>query len=177
MPTLRSPRVRALSLLPAALLLSALADCVGASNTPPEKARPSDLLVDSGLSDAECGTEGDATLTHAAPTPEIVEDTPDAAALESARVRDAAPGCGCGAAIHCGPTAGCDVRAVVCGSCAAPSTCGGGGKHYECGTGGTCTPLACEDIGKTSCSSCPAGLSCRVAGDGCGHAILCGPCQ
>jgi hypothetical protein len=177
MPTLRLPRARALTLLSAALLLGALADCVGASDAPLGKGRATDLIADSGLADAECGTEGDATLTHVAPTPENVDDIPSAAAQESVRVRDAVPPCGCGATIHCGPTAGCDSRAVICGSCAAPTTCGGGGKHYECGTGGTCAPLTCEDIGKTSCSSCPAGLGCHVAGDGCGHAILCGPCQ
>jgi hypothetical protein len=67
---------------------------------------------------------------------------------------------------------------VDCGSCAAPSFCGGGG-YSKCGTmpsweqdGGagvgdaatSCVPKTCSDLG----------YDCGYAGDGCGHSLDCG---
>jgi hypothetical protein len=176
-PLSRARRLQTLVLLlVAAALLPVNTSCVGASVG---ETRASGSAADAGFADADCGLEGepDATLTHATPAPEVESGTPAAQPAGTVEPDITAPACGCGSTIHCGPTAGCNTRVVVCGACAAPETCGGGGHHYACGTGETCTPLTCEQLGKSSCSACAAGKSCQVAGDGCGHAMLCGPCQ
>ena len=63
---------------------------------------------------------------------------------------------------------------VMCGSCTAPDSCGGGGTHNQCGNGGGdgghgdgCAKLTCES----------QMLSCGQAGDGCGGTISCGSCM
>jgi hypothetical protein len=68
---------------------------------------------------------------------------------------------------------------IDCGSCTAPDTCGGGGKHNACGHdttggnggnggsgggGGPCMPKKCSDLG----------FNCGPAGDGCGGMLDCG---
>lgn len=101
---------------------------------------------------------------------------------------------------RCGET-----RAVECGTCAEPQTCGGGGIENLCG----CRPKTCEELGACGqvfdgcsrtldcwcsapnscggggvegmCGCTPIGcaeqgVSCGEAYDGCGQMIDCGPC-
>jgi hypothetical protein len=130
------------------------------------------VLVDAGFADAECGAgdESDATMGVATSRNSGAPQGPARQALEL-------PACGCGRTIHCGPAAGCDGGVVMCGECAPHSTCGGGGVPYECGSGPACLPLTCEQVDRSACASCGAGRRCQVVGDGCGHAVLCGPCR
>ncbi len=69
----------------------------------------------------------------------------------------------------CGPAAdGCG-GLLQCGTCAAPSICGGGGFD-KCDVlidGGTCVAKTCQDLK----------LDCGAAGDGCGGTIQCGTCN
>ncbi len=53
-------------------------------------------------------------------------------------------------------------RALSCGTCTVPKTCGGGGTPNVCG----CTPTTCQAQGK-DCGSVP---------DGCGSSLACGTC-
>jgi hypothetical protein len=65
----------------------------------------------------------------------------------------------------CGPVGdGCGGM-LSCGTCAAGTTCGGGGVPSVCGTM-ACRPRTCAE----------QGLSCGPAGNGCGAALDCGPC-
>jgi hypothetical protein len=68
--------------------------------------------------------------------------------------------------ISCGPTGdGCG-KALDCGTCNAPQTCGGGGTPGKCGGLVGCTPQNCAQ----------QSISCGPAGDGCGNALDCGSC-
>ncbi|WP_404370639.1 hypothetical protein ACIHQR_10820 [Corallococcus coralloides] len=64
---------------------------------------------------------------------------------------------------NCGEaTDGCG-HTLDCGTCAAPSSCGGGGADNVCG---------CPDL-KTACSP---GVECGTEPDGCGGTVTCGTC-
>lgn len=54
---------------------------------------------------------------------------------------------------------------VDCGTCAPPSTCGGGGVPNMCG-GASCMPKTCAMMG----------ANCGMQNDGCGSVINCGSC-
>src|SRR6202008_4826554 len=62
---------------------------------------------------------------------------------------------------------------IMCGSCAKPAYCGGGG-YSKCGGGSgfgsdggvQCTPTTCQKLG----------VDCGPAGDGCGGLLQCGMC-
>jgi hypothetical protein len=70
-----------------------------------------------------------------------------------------------GGAVNCGTVSdGCG-NTLMCGTCTAPDTCGGGGVANVCGTGG-CTPSTCTMLG----------FNCGPAGDGCGGELQCGTC-
>ncbi len=69
---------------------------------------------------------------------------------------------------NCGPQGdGCGGE-IMCGSCMAPDTCGGGGVPGRCGypDAGNCIPKTCSQLG----------YDCGTNGDGCGHTINCGTC-
>ena len=71
--------------------------------------------------------------------------------------------------ISCGPAGdGCG-NEIMCGTCAPPLVCGGGGTYGMCGQpdGGDCVPLTCMQ----------QNISCGPAGDGCGNLIMCGNCS
>ena len=59
----------------------------------------------------------------------------------------------------CGPV-------LFCGSCAAPTTCGGGGVANKCGGNSGCVKRTCAGIGAT----------CGPMSDGCGGLLNCGSC-
>ena len=62
---------------------------------------------------------------------------------------------------------GCGGR-LVCGSCAAPLSCGGGGVDNVCGRmGADCVPTTCAAEGRT----------CGTIDDGCGGRLSCGSCS
>lgn len=74
----------------------------------------------------------------------------------------------------CGPNNdGCG-NVIMCGSCAKPEYCGGGG-YSQCGGGKgfgsdggvQCTPTTCQKLG----------FDCGPAGDGCGGLLQCGMCS
>jgi hypothetical protein len=66
----------------------------------------------------------------------------------------------------CGKLAdGCGGVTADCGTCAAGTTCGGGGVPGKCG-GPTCKPATCTSLGYT----------CGLAGDGCSGTLDCGTC-
>jgi hypothetical protein len=68
--------------------------------------------------------------------------------------------------MNCGPVAdGCG-GILMCGSCTAPATCGGGGLNGVCGSPGVCTPMTCQQ----------QGYACGQVGDGCGNLLTCGSC-
>ena len=70
--------------------------------------------------------------------------------------------------INCGPAGdGCG-KEILCGTCKAPLTCGGGGGYGQCGypDAGTCIPKTCAELG----------YNCGRNGDGCGSEIDCGSC-
>jgi hypothetical protein len=68
--------------------------------------------------------------------------------------------------MNCGPVAdGCG-GLLQCGSCTAPTTCGGGGMNGVCGMPGVCTPMTCQQ----------QAYSCGQVGDGCGNILTCGTC-
>jgi hypothetical protein len=70
--------------------------------------------------------------------------------------------------LGCGPAGdGCGGQ-IDCGTCAPPTTCGGGGVYGQCGypDAGTCTPKTCAELG----------FDCGVNGDGCGGVQDCGTC-
>ena len=70
--------------------------------------------------------------------------------------------------ITCGPAGdGCG-NELMCGACAAPQTCGGGGVPGQCGApdAGACKPETCAQ----------QSISCGPAGDGCGNELMCGAC-
>jgi hypothetical protein len=70
---------------------------------------------------------------------------------------------------NCGPAGdGCG-NEIMCGNCAPPETCGGGGIGGVCGfpDGGTCPALTCAQ----------QNITCGPAGDGCGNEIMCGTCN
>ena len=79
----------------------------------------------------------------------------------------------CGsAAANCGPVSdGCG-GLLMCGTCPAGQTCGGGGRPSICGTGGTsdagsaCVPRTCGS----------ASANCGPVADGCGGLLMCGTC-
>jgi hypothetical protein len=65
----------------------------------------------------------------------------------------------------CGPAGdGCGGE-LMCGTCVAPETCGGGGTPSQCGSS-ACTPLTCASLH----------INCGPAGNGCGGEIQCGDC-
>jgi hypothetical protein len=76
--------------------------------------------------------------------------------------------CGQGKGKYCGRIGdGCG-RALACGDCLTPETCGGGGVANVCGgTDPGCVRLACSNAGWHYCG---------VVGDGCGGALDCGAC-
>jgi hypothetical protein len=76
--------------------------------------------------------------------------------------------CGQGKAKYCGRIGdGCG-RALECGDCLLPETCGGAGVRNVCGgTDPGCVRLTCVTTG---------GRYCGVIGDGCGGALDCGAC-
>lgn len=64
---------------------------------------------------------------------------------------------------NCGQVAdGCGGATPICGTCASPQSCGGGGTANVCG----CKPTTCASLGK-NCGSFP---------DGCGGNLDCGTC-
>jgi hypothetical protein len=68
----------------------------------------------------------------------------------------------------CGPQGdGCGGE-IMCGTCMAPDTCGGGGVPGRCGypDAGNCIPKTCAELG----------YNCGINGDGCGHTVNCGTC-
>ncbi|MDP3218697.1 MAG: hypothetical protein Q8S73_31625, partial [Deltaproteobacteria bacterium] len=107
------------------------------------------------------------------------EDTalsPNDASADANTAHDAAPadaprrGCGlvtcASAGATCGPIGdGCG-GVLHCGTCAAPQTCGGGGRPSQCGGASGCVPRTCAALG----------VSCGPAGDGCGGPLDCGGC-
>lgn len=65
---------------------------------------------------------------------------------------------------NCGPAGdGCG-NIIQCGTCVAPSVCGGGGQPGVCA--GACTPTTCVQ----------QGFNCGPAGNGCGGSLSCGTC-
>jgi hypothetical protein len=67
---------------------------------------------------------------------------------------------------NCGPAGdGCG-KTLECGTCKAPETCGGGGKHSTCGGSSACVPQTCTSLS----------INCGPAGDGCGGTLSCGTC-
>jgi hypothetical protein len=54
---------------------------------------------------------------------------------------------------------------LMCGTCTAPQTCGGGGMPNQCG----CTP-------RTPAEACTGGQNCGTADNGCGGRVQCGEC-
>ena len=67
----------------------------------------------------------------------------------------------------CGPIGdGCG-GFVLCGTCAAPQTCGGGGQPSRCGGSSGCVPRTCQ----------AAGANCGPVADGCGGLLDCGSCS
>jgi hypothetical protein len=72
-----------------------------------------------------------------------------------------------GQGIDCGPAGdGCG-NTIMCGTCPAGQTCGGGG-YGLCGgpDAGTCVPRSCAALN----------ANCGVQGDGCGGIVNCGTC-
>jgi hypothetical protein len=73
------------------------------------------------------------------------------------------------AGVRCGPIDdGCG-GVSTCGTCPAPTTCGGGGFPGRCGSsvcGIPCIPTSCR----------AQGAECGIMGDGCGAIINCGSC-
>src|SRR5262249_35611504 len=78
--------------------------------------------------------------------------------------------CAQGSGHYCGSIGdGCG-RELVCGDCAAPFTCGGGGIANVCGAAvdsGACSPTTCEQA---------SGRYCGTVGNNCGGQIDCGTC-
>jgi hypothetical protein len=78
---------------------------------------------------------------------------------------------------ECGPAGdGCG-NLIECGTCPAPSSCGGGGVPGRCGVpdGGSydgCVPQTCGSL-----SSSLGGTACGAHGDGCGGLLSCGGCN
>lgn len=57
-----------------------------------------------------------------------------------------------------------------CGTCAPPTTCGGGGTQFQCGGDQGCVPL-------DQAAACGAlGANCGEVSDGCGGTVTCGTC-
>jgi hypothetical protein len=70
------------------------------------------------------------------------------------------------AGTNCGPVAdGCG-GLLQCGTCPAPSTCGGGGTPSVCGGTAACVPATCASLN----------VNCGEQGDGCGGTFDCGNC-
>jgi len=70
------------------------------------------------------------------------------------------------AGTNCGPVAdGCG-GLLQCGTCPAPSTCGGGGTPSQCGGNAACVPATCASLH----------VNCGEQGDGCGNEFDCGTC-
>ncbi|MFO0646963.1 MAG: hypothetical protein U0326_12050 [Polyangiales bacterium] len=70
--------------------------------------------------------------------------------------------------MNCGPVSdGCG-GLLMCGTCPAGQTCGGGGRASVCGAGGatTCVPRTCAGLG----------ANCGPVSDGCGGLLMCGTC-
>lgn len=69
--------------------------------------------------------------------------------------------------IGCGPAGdGCGGKLDDCGTCASPTTCGGGGVPSQCGGASACVPRSCAELG----------IECGPAGDGCGGLLDCSVC-
>ena len=67
---------------------------------------------------------------------------------------------------NCGPVAdGCG-GLLMCGTCASPTSCGGGGTASVCGGSALCIPRTCAALG----------ANCGPAADGCGGLVDCGTC-
>lgn len=69
----------------------------------------------------------------------------------------------------CGPLAdGCG-GLIVCGTCTAPESCGGGGTASVCGGDSGCKPRTVADCAAN-------GIQCGPLADGCGGFVTCGTC-
>ena len=69
---------------------------------------------------------------------------------------------------ECGPVGDGFGRVVQCGTCPAPTTCGGAGAHGRCGGDPKpCAVVTCDQLG----------LGCGPQGDGCGDQMYCGSCK
>lgn len=67
----------------------------------------------------------------------------------------------------CGPAGdGCG-GILQCGTCAPPTTCGGGGVASKCGGASACIPKTVADC---------AANGCGMLADGCGSSVICGTC-
>jgi hypothetical protein len=147
-------------------MLFDLASCISQQAPPPPptcaKKTCADLGVQCGLAGDGCGgtqkcpdcapgqTCGGAGVPNQCGAPACTKTSCAAEHATCGLIGD-----GCGGSLDCGPLT----------SCAAGTTCGGGGTPNQCGAG------ACV---QTTCVA--QGAQCGPLGDGCGGLLQCGPC-